>query len=291
MNVYDVLEPIYGNLGVTKNKKAAIHEWLGSKAFLVSGLDPREIEGKILAECHSAGDFLRIIMEEIANKQGVERWIDSTPTNVPHMLRIHDDFPDALFIHIIRDGRDVALSLDKRCWSRPLPWDKKRSLAAAGLYWEWIVRKGRKLGATLAPNYLEVKYETLVQDPRKELVIIAEFLKQTLDYDRIQEASIGSVRTPLTAFKEDLREGRFTPVGRWRDKFPTDQLAEFEALVGKYLTQLGYELSRNSAKSYSLASRRMRLAYGGYYELKQWAKTHTPLSRLTVNYSSILIDK
>ena len=291
MNVYDVLEPIYGNLKVMKNKKAAIREWLRSKAFLVSGLDPHEIKAKIIADCHSAGDFLRIIMEDIANKQGVERWIDSTPTNVPHMLRIHDDFPDALFIHIIRDGRDVALSLDKRSWSRPLPWDKKRSLAAAGLYWEWIVRKGRKLGAALGPNYLEVRYEELVQNPRETLSVIAEFLRQDLDYDHIRATSIGSVKTPLTAFKDDLREGRFTPVGRWKDKFPSDQLAEFEALVGAYLVKLGYELSCSAIRSRSLTQSQTRLAYGGYYELKQWAKIHTPLSRYTVDYSAILIDK
>jgi LPS sulfotransferase NodH len=133
MNVYDVLEPIYGDLGVPKNKAAAIREWLHSKGFRVSGLEASGIEAKVLAECHGAGDFLRIIMEEVARKQGVDRWIDSTPTNVPHMLRIQKDFPDALFVHIIRDARDVALSLDKRAWSRPLPWDGNRSLLAAGL--------------------------------------------------------------------------------------------------------------------------------------------------------------
>src|SRR6266568_4854494 len=75
MNVYDVLEPIYGNLGVPKNKRAALKEWLQSKAFRVSGLDANAIEAKILEECHGASDFLRIIMEEIARKQGVDRWI------------------------------------------------------------------------------------------------------------------------------------------------------------------------------------------------------------------------
>jgi LPS sulfotransferase NodH len=292
MNVYDVLEPIYGDLSVTRNRAAAIRAWLRSKAFLVSGLDPAEIEAKILAECRSAADFLRIIMEEISQKQNADRWIDSTPTNVPHMLRIHRDFPDAQFIHIIRDGRDVALSLDKRSWSRPLPWDKKRSLAAAGLYWEWIVRKGRKLGAALKSKYIEVRYEALVQDPRSALPAIAEFIGYELDYDRIQHTSIGSVKKPLTAFKEDLLAGRFAPVGRWKEKFPPDQLEEFEALVGEYLVHLGYELSSHAGKAHLLVGARpMRMVYGGYYELKQWAKIHTPLSRFTVDYSAILIDK
>jgi len=291
MNIYDVLEPIYGDLGVPKNKKAAIGEWLKSKGFEVSGLDAKAIEAKVLAECHGASDFLRIIMEEIARKQGVERWIDSTPTNVPHMLRIQRDFPDAQFIHIIRDPRDVALSLDKRAWTRPLPWDKSKSLVAAGLYWEWIVRKGRKLGARLTSRYMEVRYEDLVQQPREALAKIATFLKQDLDYERIQQASIGSVKKPLTSFEEDLQKGSFQPVGRWKDKFPAGQLAELEMLIGEYMQERGYSLSSDRVPGNSLAKTWKRTIYANYYEGKQWVKIHTPMSRLMVDYSAILIDK
>jgi hypothetical protein len=292
MNVYEVLEPIYGDLGVRKNKEAAMREWLQSKAFRASGLKAEEIEAKVLAECHGAGDFLRIIMDEVAHKQGVDRWIDSTPTNVPHMLRIQKDFPDALFVHIIRDARDVALSLDKRSWSRPLPWDKQKSLLAAGLYWEWIVRKGRQLGTLLKPRYMEIRYEDLVQQPEETLPAIGNFLKHDLDYEQIQQASIGSVKKPLTSFKEELQEGRFTPVGRWKDRFPADQLLEFEKLVGAYLKELGYPLSTDAAKlNHGFSTKRTRAVYAAYYELKQWAKINTPLTRWMVDYSDILIDK
>src|SRR5215467_8443594 len=100
MNVFDVLEPIYGDLGTFPNKQRMMKEWLESKAFHISGLKAQEIEKKILEDCHGASDFLRIVMEEIARAQGVDRWVDSAPTNVPHMLRIKRDFPDAKFIHI-----------------------------------------------------------------------------------------------------------------------------------------------------------------------------------------------
>jgi hypothetical protein len=291
MNAYDVLEPIFGDLSVPKNRKAAIAEWLRSKGFRVSGLDAAEIEAKIEAECRGAGDFLRIIMEEIGRKQGVDRWIDSTPTNVPHMLRIQRDFPEAQFVHIIRDPRDVALSLDKQGWSRPLPWDKNRSLLAAALYWEWIVRKGRKLGAALRQNYIEVRYEDLVERQRETLEEIGEFLSHDVNYERIQQTSIGSVKRPLTSFKEDLQKGQFTPVGRWKNKFPAGQLTQFEALIGNYMQELGYALSSDAATNHSLAIARKRLIYALYYECKQWAKIHTPLSRMMVDYSAILIDK
>jgi hypothetical protein len=295
MNVFDVLAPIYGDLGVLKNKAKMMDEWLQSKAFDVSGLQAEEIKAKVLSECRSASDFLRIVMEEVARERGVDRWIDSTPTNIVHLLRIKKDFPDARIIHIIRDGRDVALSLDKRGWSRPLPWDRDKGLLAAGLYWEWIVRKGRKLGSILQPDYLEVRYEDLVHEPAETLQRLAVFLHHDLDYARIRQASIGSVKTPLTSFKEDLEQGQFTPVGRWKnsDKFPSDQLVLFESLVGDYLQQLGYALSGNSSAQvkHSLAAKRMRSVYRVYYEFKQWAKINTPLSRLIVDYSAILIDK
>jgi len=291
MNVFDVLEPIYGDLSVLKNKKKMMKEWLQSKAFQVSGLDAREVEAKVLSECRSAADFLRIVMDMIAHKQEVNRWIDSTPTNIPHMQRIVKEFPDARIVHIIRDGRDVALSLDKRGWSRPLPWDKEKSLLAAGIYWEWIVRKGRKYGAMLSSNYMEVRYEELVSDARQSLARVSEFIQHDLDYDRILSASVGSVKDPLTSFKEDLNDGHFTPVGRWRAKFPPEQLAWFEQLVGDYLQELGYALSGTGQVNHSLSIKKMRYVYGLFYELKQWVKVNTPLSRMMVSYSDILIDK
>jgi len=294
MNVFDVLEPIYGDLGIAKHKSRMMKEWLRSKAFDASGLQAEEIKARVISECRSASDFLRIVMEEVARKQGVDRWIDSTPTNIPHLLRIKNDFPEARIIHIIRDGRDVALSLDKRGWSRPLPWDRNKKLLAAGLYWEWIVRKGRKLGSLLQPDYFEVRYEDLVEHPAETLEQLAVFLGHDLEYARIRQVSIGSVKTPLTSFKEDMERGQFAPVGRWKseEKFPPDQLVLFESLVGEYLQSLGYALSSGGdpAKP-SLAVRRMRLFYRAFYDFKQWAKINTPLSRLMVDYSAILIDK
>ena len=291
MNAFDVLEPIYGNLSSLKNKNKMMQDWLQSKAFQVSGLDQQSIAAKVMSECGNASDFLRIVMEEISIKQGVDRWIDSTPTNAPHMLRIARDFPDAYFVHIIRDGRDVALSLDKREWSCPLPWDKDKGVLAAGLYWKWIVRKARKQGAKIGSRYMEIRYEDLVEKPEETLAQLGEFIQHVLSYSRIQRASIGSVKNPLTSFDEDLRQGKFSPVGRWKVRFNSEQLAWFEALVGDYLLELGYPLGGKALRGHALAVWRKRTIYAAFYELKQWAKVNTGLSRWMVNYSDILIDK
>jgi hypothetical protein len=290
MNVYDVLEPIYGDLRVLANKRRMMKDWLRSKAFAVSGLDADEIKEKVLAECRNGSDFLRLVMDSVASRQGVNRWIDSTPTNAPHISRIHRDFPEAKFVHIIRDPRDVALSLDKRGWTRPLPWDKENSLPAAGVYWKWIVSKARNDGKVLGDAYTEIRYEDLAQNPKQSLARLGEFLDHDLDYDRIQQVSIGSVRKPLTSFAEDLESGNFKPVGRWQERFPAHKLTLFEALIGDYMCELGYRPSKPISTSH-FRTTVTRLTYGTFYELKQWAKTNTPLSRWRVNYSEILIDK
>jgi hypothetical protein len=290
MNVFDVLEPIYGDLSSATNKRRMMTDWLASKAFTVSGLQARDIEQKVLTECQNAGDFLRIVMNEVARCQGVDRWVDSTPTNAPHMLRIKRDFPDAKFIHIIRDPRDLALSLDKKGWIRPLPWDKGNSLLAAAVYWEWIVRKARKYGEQLGADYLETRYEDLVQTPPSELARIGSFLGCDLDYEAIKQRSVGSIRNPLTSFKEDLNQGKFSPVGRWKAKFPAEQLARFETLIGDYMQELGYAPS-GSGRNGTLVTKTRRGIYELFYGLKQWAKVNTPLSRMMVSYSDILIDK
>ena len=166
------------------------------------------------------------------------------------------------------------------------------SLLAAGLYWEWIVRLGRAHGRQLGGRYIEVRYEDLVERPESALKTIGEFLHHELDYTHIQETSVGSVKKPLTSFKEDLREGQFTPVGRWKEKFPAEQLTQFEQLIGRYLQELGYTLSDpENASADSFALRKMRWTYRNFYEFKQWAKVNTPLSRWMVSYSDILIDK
>src|SRR5258708_37476595 len=95
MNVFDVLEPIFGDLSVPKNKKKMMREWLGSKALQGSGLDENDLETKGKAGCNNGSDFLPIGMEEVAHKQGADRWIESRPTNISHMLRMIRDFSHA----------------------------------------------------------------------------------------------------------------------------------------------------------------------------------------------------
>src|SRR5208282_1488193 len=98
-----------------------------------------------------------------------------------------------------------------------LPWDRDEALGVAGLYWEWIVRKGREQGKLLGADYREIRFEELIANPREELSKLGEFIDHNLDYDRIQRAGIGSVSQPNSSFAGES-PGAFNPVDRWKAK-------------------------------------------------------------------------
>jgi Sulfotransferase family len=279
-NVLNLLVPRFGNLRSRKNRRELLDCWLESKMFRVSGLDAVKIERRVMDECRTGGDFLRITMEEVARSQGVDRWADCTPEHLLHIPEIQAQLPGSYVIHIIRDGRDVALSYVKQRWSHPLPWDRDEHLAVAGLYWEWIIRRGRKYGRALGSNYREVHFEELVARPAETLAELGKFIGQELDYDRIQRAGIGSVSLPNSSFLDDSARDNFQPVGRWKSKLLAAELSNFEALVGAFLRELGYPLSGASPARGSWRTVRLRNTYFLLFAVKQWLKTKTPLGRL-----------
>jgi hypothetical protein len=277
--VFHLLEPRFGNLSNPANKKSLLAEWFNSRLFTATGLDAKTLEKQIMQRCTTGGDFLRIVMEGMARDQGVKRWAECTPDHILYLPRIHSTLPDALVIHIIRDGRDVALSMEKQGWPKQLPWDKKERRMAGGLYWEWMIRRGRRDGAKLGPKYVEVRYEDLVSKPREVLERLSSFIDQELDYDEIQKRAIGSVGQPNTSFAE---ESGFIPVERWKKFYSSEQTAMFEELTGESLEELGYQ-RLNKARKASPAVSFFRAQYVATFETKFYLRTKTPLGRLFVD--------
>ena len=281
-NVINLLEPRFGDLSVARNKQKLLQAWSDSRLYTVSGLDKEAIAAKVMSECRNGGDFLRIVMSEIATKQGVERWADTTPEHLLHLHRIKETIPDALIIHIIRDGRDVSLSTEKLGYIRPLPLDRMPSKMVAGLYWEWMVNKGRRDGRDLGADYTELHFEELINHPRETLARLGQFIGQELDYDRIRRTGIGSVSAPNTSFEAQSAEN-FDPTGRWRSGYSAEELAMFEGLVGRTLEETGYELATTDRNALNKADLRLKRAmYRTYFDTKLYFKAKTPLGKLLV---------
>ncbi len=281
--VFDLVFPQFADLNVEENRRKAFDLWSQSKLFTLTGLDRAQIEARILNECRTGGDFLRFVMEQMARKQNVERWAENTPEHILYLSRIKKEIQDALVIHMIRDGRDVALSLEKKGWVQPFSWDRNRRTVVAGLYWEWLLDKGREYQKSIGRDYIEVRYEALIAQPVETLALISRFIDQDLDYELIQRVGIGSVSEPNTSFEKESKAGAFGPVGRWRKGIPSGELAALEELIGPTLQKLGYPVTPSETSRERKASwPGMRAAYRCYWNLKLWVKTKTPFGRMFV---------
>jgi hypothetical protein len=279
--VYTVLGRHFGDLAVRANRRKLLDAYCNSAMFLVTGLDPKDFEQRVMEECRNPGDLLRIQMEGIARKQGVERWAESTPKHLLSLPRIKKEIPDALVVHIIRDGRDATASLYRSNRYRPLPWDKSRDYLACAMFWRLLVGKGREYGRAMGPDYLEVHYEDMVRDPRATLARVGKFIDQDLDYDRIQRVGLGSVQHPNSSFQRDSKEAGASTTGRWKRVFTPAQVRNLEWCIGDLLVDTGYALETPvSELRPPLSVRSMNFLYPLYLKSRYWLKWHTPLARL-----------
>jgi hypothetical protein len=280
-NAFNLLGLIFGSLARRANRRKLLDHFFRSRLFARTGLEPKEIEERIMEECRNAGDFLRIVMDAVTRKQGVSRWADCTPTHLVYLPLIKKTVPDALIVHIIRDGRDVTASLRRIGWIRPLPWDRSRPILPPALFWQWQVSKGRRYGQALGADYMEIHYEDLVQNPRETLARIGKFIEHDLDYDRIQQIALGSVHNPNSSFRGDGKETEANTIGRWKRMFTPGQVRDIESSIGNLLVDTGYALETRPAELRpSLPVRFMSFLYPLYFDFKLWLKSDTPLARI-----------
>lgn len=189
-------------------------------------------------------EFVRRLFDLYGARRGKRRVGDKTPGYARHIKLLHQLFPNSRFIHLVRDGRDVALSL--RSWSRRgksvgrLVGYASDSATTTALYWEWMVRLAREAGEALPPGfYLEVRYEELVAATPGECRRMCGFLG--LDYDaRMLDYHAGRQRADasLSAKKAWLPPTR--KLRDWRTEMDREDLLRFEAASGDLLSELGY---------------------------------------------------
>lgn len=290
-NIFNLLAPRFGDLSNRANRETLLKAWLGSKLFRASGLKAEEIKQRILLDCRNPGDFLRTVMEGICALQGVPRWAENSPEGMLYLPVIKRLIPNALVVHIIRDGRDVATSLEKVRYVHPFPWEERQNLIGSGVYWEWIVQRGRAHGKRLGKDYLEVRFEDLIASPQETLNQVGHFIDHELDYERIRQVAYGSVAKPNSSFKTEALGSNFNPVGRWRKAFSPEQLPRFERMMGETLRELGYTSATDRAgEGMNPQMKAVRFVYRSYFSGKLWFKRNRLIRRLRPALTSAEID-
>jgi len=214
------------------------------------GLSTQEFD-IVLADAATYQQLISQIYDAIARKSGKRFAGEKTPDYVRRFRLLHGLFPSAKLIHIIRDGRDVALSLLD--WSRadkgPGRFElwKQHPVAVCALWWRWMVLTCNADRQHIDPElYHLVRYETLVNHPDQSLRQISDFLG--LEYhQQMAEFNCGREKlgTQLSAKSAWLSPQR--RIRDWREDMLAQHIELFEALAGDALQFYGYALETDSA--------------------------------------------
>jgi hypothetical protein len=234
-------------------------------------------------ESRTYGEFVGALYSEYGRLHGKPLAGEKTPDYVRRLPRLHPLFPWARFVHIIRDGRDTALSILQ--WARggkgPSRFElwEEEPVAVCALWWRWLVTTGRRDGRALGPaRYHEVRYEDLVARPETTLRELASFLG--LPYAPEMAAfHEGKTRhdSGLSAKEAWLPPTR--GLRDWRTQVSERDAELFEALAGDLLSELGYERSVGTP-SPSVAATAERCRRWWESEMaRRWAKQASRLSR------------
>lgn len=203
-------------------------------------LDDSELEG-----CDSFGDVVDRIYRHLAAREGKARWGEKSPMNVQHIQSLSRHFPDARFIHIIRDGRDAAQSFHRR-WK----------FSPRHTIWRWkrVVRDGCSQGAAIGGDrYMEVRYETLTAEPESEMKVICRFAGLSFD-----PVVLGSSMRFMDPGNQAAGTGRIVQNSqKWRTYFDARQVAELESLGGRALEDLGYPVATAGDAELTPSQRRL----------------------------------
>lgn len=242
-------------------------------------LSPNEVE-PLVSPGMATGEAIGAIFAAYAAKHGKPRWGDKTPAYMRHLPLLERLFPGAIFVHLIRDGRDVALSLLSlgegvvaRTGANP------ESAAGAGLQWSTEIRDARALGRRVGPaRYLEIRYEELVAEPATVVEAVCTFAGLPFEPAMLEPSEAEIAKRPHHRRLVEPPSKRRD----WSTEMSGADVRSFEAIAGPLLAELGYELSEPGA---ARGSRRAKASLAWYrtriaaWKAAAYATQRSPLWR------------
>jgi len=216
----------------------------------------------------SYADFVSRLFDLYGERKQKRLVGDKTPGYVRKIGVLHQLWPRTRFIHIIRDGRDVTLSMltwrmAHRAAGRRGTWEED-PVTTTALWWEWHIRLGREAGGELSDGlYRELMYEDLVADTENCCRSVCGHLD--LDFDdsmlryyegKTRDASDLSANGAWLPPTQGLRD--------WHTQMTPEDQERFEAASGALLDELGYERAVSHPSAAALEhAKRLRARFDG----------------------------
>jgi len=250
------------------------------------GIGPEDVRPR-LRKGMTTSEALAAIFETYADRQGKPRWGDKTPLYMQQLPLLERLFPDALWVHLVRDGRDAALSfLELPEGFSGKTWAQPRTVAQFAARWRTEILAARRLGRHAGSRYLELRYEDLVAEPERELRRICDHASLPwedgmLDHTRVSDAAnMPEHRNLAQPPTPGLRD--------WRSQMSRDDTLAFEQVAGDVLRSAGYEplepggrypapRGRIELARFAALSRSWNLTAAAYQRSPLWRRSHPPL--------------
>ena len=190
-------------------------------------------------------------MAQYADGKSIRVIGEKTPDNIQGLAVLHEMFPEARFIQIIRDGRDAAAS----GWFHNLrvspEWTRKefgtlpRFVGKFARKWVQVIGAGRAFEKHHPAQYAEIKYEELHQDTAAGVMRLLEFLEVDTSEKAVAQCCAAGDFKKLAAGREPGKENRKShfrkgAIGDWRNHFDAEATKAFERHAGQLLRQLDY---------------------------------------------------
>jgi hypothetical protein len=202
------------------------------------GLDAEAVRQEIIDGPPTIGSALGIVLRAYAQRFDKPRWGDKRPGYhrwIEVLLRM---FPDAQFIHVVRDPRDCVASLKRMSW-----W--KRGSVQAMIAWTQAIDNVAAARRSWPDRIVEVQYERIVATPERELrrlcAVLGEEYAPEMTVPRELAAPVVPERKHWHA--NAILAPTTAPIGRWRESLNPAELALCETALARRMARFGYEPS------------------------------------------------
>lgn len=188
--------------------------------------------------------FAELCLGRIADaRAGARIVVEKTPKHGEYGAAILRLFPEAFFIHIIRDPRAVVPSMRAASRSWGSSWTSGR-LADGSRKWRRDVMNARR-AASLTERYTEVRYESLHADRAAEIVRLFAWMGEPVSREEaeayVAACAFNKVRTTVAEEDVDKQFYRRGEVDSWRRELSGPDIAIIERLTRKHMAALGYQ--------------------------------------------------
>jgi hypothetical protein len=233
----------FGDLSDPKNRRRVVEEYLALKRLRFV-TDPAGLAEKLLRDGTSYEALFTCLVKYHTTSQAKPRWGEKTPQHALFSETLCEWYPGGTIIHLIRDPRDAVASLQRMPWA-----------AGSVVYnaWTWLRNNLAAHRCSDRPQYLPVRYETLVSQPEQEVARICERLGEEYVPSMLDPAGHTVFPPPRSwtqLAQHPITTGR---VDKWRDELTRDQVAQIEWVVGRHMGTFGYERAMDPPSRLTIA--------------------------------------